>query len=113
MKVAEMTVEELEKALMETATDIAKIKTQIAHAKQEAALNGSYSDPKWYKSINHALRMRGIEHQKLQMELGIKRRKARGKANASFENRFITNAKKILPSDVFENIFNATKSEQL
>lgn len=82
---------------------IAKLKTQLASAKGKAADTGEYADQKWFNSAQHALRMKGIEHQLICQELGARRR-SRGEVRHGRSAKFREFARVILPTTIFEQI---------
>lgn len=101
---------ELNELYVQVAEDIAKIKMQLGFAKSEAASAGKYSDPLWFRNASHALRMRGIEHQKIQME-----RSRRKKSRAStprvkgVSDYFVDICRATLEPELFEEILFTAK----
>jgi hypothetical protein len=57
-------------------SDLTRIKAQIDEAKGKAAEMGVYSDGAWFRKATSAIRIKGLLSQRIQTELG-KRRKER------------------------------------
>lgn len=69
---------ELEQELELALRDIASIKSQLEEARSRARTTGVYSDPDWYNGARYALRRKSLHLQRLQTEMG-RRRRGRGK----------------------------------
>ena len=68
-----MTYDELKEYSLKILTDIAQIKNQLEHAKEDRK-QGHEIDHGWRIRANHALKMKGIVHQLVASEIGKKRR---------------------------------------
>lgn len=84
----------LEERAMEVLEEMQSIKTQLGHAKAEAHETGCFSDRRWFQGAQHALRMKGVEHQKLEREIGKRKKAERVAKNQEFNQAIVTVAKK-------------------
>lgn len=111
MIIENMSDAEIENRLAEVTEEIAQIKTQIGAAKAEAAATGNYADRDWFLRANHALRMKGREHQLLQTEHGKRRKAVRRDFNARVERAFIDVARRRLDPELFSEMWSEAMSE--
>lgn len=101
-----MPIPELERLKNDLEIDIARIKTQVAEAKAAAAAHGDYSDNKWFISATHALRMKGVAHQKILMVLSQKKKDAKRQIGGIRDRLFIQVAKKVLEPDLYSALWD-------
>lgn len=101
MNVKDMSTEDIELRLGDVTAEIAEIKAQIGKAKGIAAETGEYSDTEWFHRAQFALRLKGREHQALQLEFGRRRKEERRARNDSVERAFISVAKAKLDATTF------------
>lgn len=106
MNVKDMSTEDIEYRLGEVTAEMAEIKAQIGKAKGYAAETGEYSDSDWFHRANLALRLKGREHQALQLEFGKRRKEERRDYNASLEHAFIDAARTKLDATTFRLIMD-------
>jgi hypothetical protein len=110
MDISSLSERELDELLNLVAEDIANIKTQVGFAKSEAASTGKYSGSVWFRKASHALRMKGIEHQRLLQERS-RRRRERGavKSPRDLSNHFVDLCRERLSPELFASILDAAK----
>ena len=106
MNVSEMSIEAIEQRLSNVADEMAEIRAQIGDAKGYAAETGEYSDGDWFQKANLALRKKGQEHQRLQLEFGKRRKEERRNHNASVERAFIAAARTRLDQATFKMLWD-------
>ena len=106
MNVKDMSTEDIERRLGDVTAEIAKIKAQIGEAKGIAAETGEYSETEWFHRANLALRLKGREHQALQLEFGRRRKEDRRAFNATVEREFINVARTRLDYATFRAIMD-------
>ena len=88
MNIQEMSAEELENYVFERLQAINDIKSQLEHAKAGLGLSNKEDNAEWHLKAGHALRMKGLEHQRAQTELARRRKADRRVANRDI-NRYI------------------------
>lgn len=110
MNVKNMSTEDIERRLGDVTAEIAEIKAQLGEAKSIAAETGEYSDADWFNRANLALRLKGREHQALQMEHGRRRKAERRAYNASIERAFIDAARLRLDATTFRMLWDEALS---
>ncbi len=87
-------------------TKSALIKSEIQSAQQRTRETGDYSDSEWYQRASLALRLTGIDIQKVQREIGERNRaEKRGRAN-NFENAFRSAVRKRVSEAVFKECWD-------
>lgn len=101
---AAMSTDELEERRNEVMSELADIKAQIEGAKHKAFQDGIYADADWLTRAKHALRYRGIEHQKLNVEIARRKKDERLKRASSFSESFVESARQMLPVELFTQI---------
>lgn len=104
MDVKTMTTDALDKRASDVLEEIANIKTQLRAAKSDAAATGEYSDRQWFISANHALQMKGREHQMVIQELGARRKEERRAHNTSKTEAFVRAARRRLDPELFADL---------
>lgn len=109
--ISEVSTERLEQFFGDLLNDMAIIKSQLDFAKSEASQTGKYRDGEWFNNARLALRLKGREHQLVSRELGKRSKKEREFKSNRFEQRFINVARRILKSDVFEEIMKEVTNE--
>ena len=107
MDIQSMTTKEIESKLDQLTVDLTKIRVQIQEAKSRAVLDGKYADVNWYKRVTIALKMKGRDHQLLQIEYGKRRRAERAKVAATFEKAFVDAARLLLDQETFNRLTEA------
>ena len=100
-KIKEMTVEEIEKAMSDVATELAFMRSEMTKAKTSARLNGRYSDQEWFRRLMSAIKIRGRDHQDLQFELSRKKKIRRAENHIRYEQEFMNVARERLDRDLF------------
>lgn len=110
MNVKDMSTKDIERRLGDVTAEIAEIKAQIGEAKGFAAETGKYSDNEWFHRANLALRLKGREHQALQLEFGRRRKEERRAHNASIERAFIDVARAKLDATTFRLLWDEALS---
>lgn len=103
----DMSTDELEERRNEVMAEIAGIKAQIEGAKNRALQDGVYADADWFTRVRHALRYRGIEHQKLNTEIARRSKEAKAKRAALYERAFVESARIILAAETFSQLHAA------
>jgi len=106
MNVKDMSTEDVERRLGDVTAEIAEIKAQIGEAKGIAAETGEYSDTEWFHRANLALRLKGREHQALQIEFGRRRKEERRAHNSRIERAFIDAARARLDATTFRLLWD-------
>jgi len=106
MDIKNISTEDIEKRLSGITAEMAQIKAQIGNAKGYAAATGEYANSQWYNKANLALRIKGREHQALQLEYGKRRRAERRAYNANVEQNFIQVARLHLDTAKFQEIMD-------
>jgi hypothetical protein len=92
--------------------EICRIRFQIDEAKAYKITTGKYSDPLWFAQANHALRIKGKQHQAIQREMGERRQEKKAEAVAAtrtFARVFQESAKAMLTNDVYMAIIHETQ----
>lgn len=89
--------------------EMANIKVQLEAARFQARATGVYSDPKWYARAQYALRARGREAQRIQVQIGEMGRLLRKLNAAQLDQCFVESARKLLDQDVFSNVWNQAR----
>ncbi len=87
MNTIPVSIDDLYTMAEDTVRAMAQIRLQIDTAKS-GSVTGIYADPDWFRRANYALKMKGIEHQRLMREMGKKKRK-REKLELSHMNVFL------------------------
>jgi len=95
----------------ETDLALASIKIQIEDAKARAA-EGSYSNRDWWRRVNNARRIKGLQSQQIQRALGKLRREKKAKNQADLSIRFMDIARRDLPPELFHQILNKALEEE-
>jgi ribosomal protein L20 len=104
--IKDMSNEYIEHRLITVTSEIADIKTQIANAKSTAAATGEYSDRVWFNKAHTALRLKGREHQELQLEFGRRRKEERRTYSVTLGRIFIGVARAQLDYETFMSIMD-------
>lgn len=104
MNIKEMSAELIEIKLDEITEEIARIKAQIGIAKALAKETGQYADPVWYQRAMLAIRLKGKDHQALQIEFGKRRKEVSRAHNAAVERQFVEVARTVLAEHTFKRI---------
>ncbi len=106
MNVKDMSTDDIETRIGEIIGDMANIRAQIGEAKGRAAVNGEYSDSGWFHRANLALRLKGRDHQSLQVELGKRRREEKKAHSDTVEQAFIDVARSRLDYTTFRALMD-------
>ncbi len=85
--------------------DMASIRYQLEVAKSNAATEGDYSDPDWFRKATYALRMKSAQLQAINVEVGRRKRDMQSR----LETWFVRVARDILEEDLFEEIMDEAK----
>lgn len=83
---SDLSLDELSAYADELLHDMASIKMQLDHAK---AVPKDERDREWMAKARHALRMKGIEHQRVLTHRSALKKEVNAIQNASFERAFI------------------------
>lgn len=105
--------EALDRRVVEVMTEMANIRSQVNDAKSHTATTGDYSDADWFRRAEHALRMRGIEHQKLAQEVGRRNRQEKTERANAREVHFVRIAKRRLDPALFAEILDEAKDAEI
>ena len=100
-----MSIERLEKRLDEVVVEIAHIKTQLEFAKAEYEQTGIRANHTWFITATRALRMRGLEHQMVMVELAQRKKQIRCERNSTLERKFLEVARVRLTKEEFARLF--------
>lgn len=92
------------------AEQIATIRSQLEIREAEAKESGKPLDLTWRAKAKYALRMFGIEHQKVLQEVGKEERKKR-QQDDSWERSFVIVAKRLLQPGVYKVIADDARKE--
>lgn len=87
--------------------DMASIRYQLEVAKSNAATEGDYSDPDWFRKATYALRMKSAQLQAINVEMGRRKRLLQSR----LETWFVRIARDILEEDLFEEIMDEAKEK--
>jgi hypothetical protein len=101
----DLTTQELLDWKLKIENEMDHIKSRLDQARSEAAVNGVYADPGWYRRAEASKRILGRQSQQIQLE--IRRRKVAGAQ--SDERLFIDAAKRRLDEDVYEAIWDEVR----
>lgn len=114
MNTIPVSIDDLYTMAEDTARAMAQIRLQIDTAKSDS-VTGIYSDPDWFRRANYALKMKGIEHQRLMREMGKKKEEERKARASTYERLFEQEAKKILSVETYreiqDKVFNLMNKE--
>jgi hypothetical protein len=107
-----MNSSEIRALLQKLQRDKDVIANQVTEAKRRAAADGVYSDIDWLNSAESAMRIKGRQIGKLQIELSnaLKEEKAMACAidKSTFEREFMRKAREILPRALYEQVIAET-----
>jgi hypothetical protein len=112
-----MKPEDIKQEMLVLDEEMNSIRAQIDHAKARRFKEGTFADPDWWARANSALRHKGRRRQELQNQLGELNRRQRAenkaKADQNDGSAFIRAAKRLLPGEVYANIWSEAKREQM
>jgi hypothetical protein len=103
-EVEQMPYPDVESLMHRLADEIIEINAQINDAKGHAAEYGEYSDAVWYRKAETAKAFKDRFRQKLGAELKRRRKKRR-----PFADWFVEAAKKLLPRETVDDLFDEAK----
>lgn len=84
--------------------DMANIRNQLEFANAHRRETGEYVDYNWYYNAKHALRMRGISHQKVIRAIASIRKEEKAIARKDTLERFVDIARVRLSTEMFKEI---------
>ena len=102
---SKFSVAELEALRNDVESSMVSIKSQLERAKSDAYTKGVYSDSDWFLRTQHAHRALGTEHQRLNREIGARRKEERRQWSSSFPGAFMAVARKRLDPGLYEAIY--------
>ncbi len=97
---------ELLELKLDLGQDINSIKSQVERARVNLIKRGEYADPDWYQRALTACKIKQNQVQRIQIELGKRKRNQTGK----FENAFIDLARQLLHQDTFDLLMDQARS---
>lgn len=112
-------LERLTEVWVRTNEELTVIKGRVAEAKTRVWTKGEYADPHWFKRISQAARIKGVQVQRLQLEIGKVRRginEARAAAHdaeqrarkRTFHEEFVYTARKMMSEEDFRTLCDET-----
>lgn len=106
-----LTVDELAAAKVEVDVIIHDIRRQLGEARERVRADGEYSDPRWYRAAQAALKKAGQHSQIIQNEQGRRKRlqKAENRRNRSLPEHFLDLAKEFLDPVLFAQLLELAK----
>jgi len=95
----------------ETDLAIASIKIQIEDAKAKAG-DGEYSNRDWWRRVNNARRIKGLQSQQIQHALRRLRQEKKANTQRDLSIRFMDIARRDLDPERFHQILNKALEEE-
>ncbi len=89
--------------------DLSRMRMQIQQAKADAEVNGRYSDSDWFARVNAALRMTGIDHQRVLRQLAELKRAKKLEYTNSYEKAFIAACRRRLDPALYDEIVSEAR----